>query len=182
MIRLITTFGFSGLLPKAPGTWGSLAALPFIWLMVWNELSLIQYLAILLVLFLTGWWAIATYTRDLDDPDLSEIVIDEVLGMWIACGFYFVSWKPILPFLGVDMASWAAYPEHAMVTGQSVIVYVAAFGLFRFFDIKKPWLVGWADRLHTPLGVMLDDIIAGLFTLITLVIAICAILAVVSVL
>ena len=69
-----------------------------------------------------------------------------------------------------------------MVTGQSVIVYVAAFGLFRFFDIKKPWLVGWADRLHTPLGVMLDDIIAGLFTLITLVIAICVILALVSVL
>ncbi|MEM7242140.1 MAG: phosphatidylglycerophosphatase A [Pseudomonadota bacterium] len=182
MIRFITTFGFSGLLPKAPGTWGSLAALPFVWLMVWFDLTLIHYLAIVLALFLIGWWAVAVYTRDMDDPDLSEIVVDEVIGMWIACGFYFVSWAPILPFLGVDMETWATNPERDLITGQSAVVYLAAFGLFRFFDIKKPWLVGWADRLHTPLGVMLDDLIAGIFTLMSLVLFLSAILFVVHLL
>ena len=143
MNRLIATFFGVGYLRPAPGTWGSLAALPVAWAL--NELGGMPLVLVALALaILGGWWATAAFTAARADKDPSEVVIDEVAGQWIA----------LLPvFIG---ASHAGVQTLALWPG-----WITAFVAFRLFDITKPGLVGWADRLVGPLGVMLDDIIAG---------------------
>ncbi len=142
---LIATFGGVGHLRPAPGTWGSLAALPVGWAL--HALGGPMLLALGVVLaFAAGWWATAVETRGQDDHDPSEIVIDEVAGQWLA-------------FLPVSVgATHAGAALTALWPG-----WIAAFVLFRLFDIWKPGPVGWADRQGGPLGVMLDDVIAGVF-------------------
>ncbi len=142
--RLITTFLGAGLLRPAPGTWGTAAAIPVGYLLhVVGGFPLL--VAATLLVFFVGWWATAVETRGKDDHDPSEIVIDEAVGVWIAL------W-PLsggLWHAGVD--PWVfPYPG-----------WIGAFLMFRLFDIWKPWPVSWADRKSTPLGVMLDDVIAG---------------------
>lgn len=146
LARLIATFFFIGRLPLAPGTWGSAAAiLPAWFLHMAGGFPLLALTT--LALFLIGWWATAAVTCDSADKDPSEVVVDEVVGQWIAlfplsAGLWHAGVDPhIFPWPG-----WAG-----------------GFLLFRLFDIWKPWPVGWADRLGTPLGVMLDDVLAGLW-------------------
>ncbi|WP_112323782.1 phosphatidylglycerophosphatase A family protein [Oceanibium sediminis] len=153
MIRFITSFGFVGLIPVAPGTFGSLAALP-----VGYGLHVLGGFPLLLIatvlVFVLGTWATAEFTRGAENSDPSEVVIDEVAGQWIAllplsAGLWFAGAAPTLfPWPG----------------------WVGAFVLFRLFDILKPGPVGWADRLHSPLGVMLDDVIAGAMAAVLIVI------------
>jgi phosphatidylglycerophosphatase A len=157
MTRLIATFFYVGHLTPAPGTWGSLAALPVAWVI--HELGGPWLLVAATVLALiVGWWATAAETKGHDDHDPSEIVIDEVVGQWIA--LFPVS-------LGAAMA------------GQSITDLwpgiVVAFLAFRLFDIWKPGPVGLADRQEGPMGVMLDDIIAGFLA--ALVVAVAAVFA-----
>ena len=139
MSNIIATFFYIGHLRPAPGSWGSLAALlsgaGLIYSMGLIGLGVGIFLACLL-----GYWATAQETADQDDHDPSEIVIDEVAGQWIA----------LLP-----LAIWPLPFDSAAV------YYLFGFVAFRIFDITKPGLVGWADRLVGPLGVMLDDVIAG---------------------
>jgi phosphatidylglycerophosphatase A len=124
----------SGLSPRAPGTVGSLAALIPWWLWL-RELPPMQYAAVLVAGLLVGVWAsnwVIARTR-IADPGF--VVWDEFIGLWIALFLLPAGWP------------WVA----------------AAFALFRLFDIWKPWPVGWADRkVHGGLGVMLDDVLAGL--------------------
>jgi len=143
MSKLIATLFGVGYLKPAPGTWGSLAALPLFWLIHQAGGPLLAVLATLAVSGL-GWWAIARATEGSDDHDPSEIVIDEVAGQWVA--LLPVSFGAAMMGVGV----LALYPG-----------WIAAFLLFRLFDIWKPGPVGWADRRNDPFGVMLDDIIAG---------------------
>lgn len=143
MSRAIATFLGAGLLPWAPGTWGALAALPLAWALHVLGGSAVL-IVVTLVACLAGWWATAQETAT-GDPDPSEIVIDEVAGQWIAL------WPVSIGASHTGADPLALWPG-----------VVAAFVLFRAFDILKPGPVGWADRLHSPLGVMLDDIIAGL--------------------
>jgi phosphatidylglycerophosphatase A len=143
MTRLITTFFYVGHLRPAPGTWGSLAALPVAWaLHVLGGPVLLGLGA--LVAFAAGWWATAQETKGKDNHDPSEIVIDEVAGQWLA----------LLPVsIGaahVGAALTALWPG-----------WIVAFVAFRLFDIWKPGPIGWADRRGDALGVMLDDILAG---------------------
>ena len=141
--RLIATFFGAGLIRPAPGTWGSLAALPFAWLL--HVMGGFWLLAVAtLVVFLIGWWVTKVETALTDDPDPSEIVIDEVAGMWVA--LWPVSIAASLQSLPV-MDFWVGW--------------IVAFFAFRAFDIWKPGPIGLADQMHTPLGVMLDDILAG---------------------
>ena len=152
MTRLIATFFYTGHLRPAPGTWGSLAALPAAWLLFqlggWGGLTLGIALA-----FTLGWWATALETKGKDDHDPSEIVIDEVAGQWIA----------LLPVAvgaartGTDMA--ALWPG-----------WIVAFLAFRAFDILKPGPIGRADRRGDALGVMLDDVIAGVFAALVVIV------------
>jgi phosphatidylglycerophosphatase A len=144
MTRVITTVFGLGLLPFAPGTWGALGALPLAWglHMLGGAWLLI---AATLLTSLLGWWATRIETaRPGRDPDPSEIVIDELVGQWIAL------WPVSIGAMHAGLDPLRLWPG-----------ILAAFVLFRAFDILKPGPVGWADRLHSPLGVMLDDILAG---------------------
>ena len=146
-----TVFGV-GYIRPAPGTWGSLVALPWGWLL--HVLGGFPLLLLgVIAAFLKGWWATSKMTAGSDDHDPSEIVIDEVVGQWIA----------LLP---LSFAAWNNdIPIHVMWPG-----WIAAFALFRLFDIWKPWIIGWADRRGDALGVMLDDMIAGIFAAIGVIV------------
>ena len=144
MTRLIATVCYIGLLPGAPGTWGSLAALPLGYLL--HRLGGFPLLALAtLALFLAGWWATARETARGGDPDPDEIVVDEVIGQWIAL-------FPLSAGLWMMGAPPALFPWPG---------WVGAFVMFRLFDIWKPGPVGWADRRPGAMGVMLDDVVAG---------------------
>ena len=132
---IIATVGGIGLLPKAPGTWGSLAALPLGWLLYTWAGALAVALAAAVVFFV-GWWASEALARRGDgDHDPGYIVIDEVAGQLVVL---------------------AVVPPDALL-------YAIGFVLFRLFDILKPAFIGWADRtVKGGLGVMLDDLLAGL--------------------
>jgi phosphatidylglycerophosphatase A len=145
MIRAIVTFGGAGLLRPAPGTWGSLAALPAAWVILtlggpWALVSLTVAVTAL------GLWATGQEIAATGDHDPAHVVIDEVAGQWIA----------LLP-VGFGAAMTGALPLDLWPG------WVAAFLLFRLFDIWKPGPIGWADRRGDALGVMLDDLIAGVF-------------------
>lgn len=144
MSRVIATWFYSGYMRPAPGTWGSLAALPFAWAIYVLGGVWVFALASVAV-FCAGLWATKRETAGQDDHDPSEIVVDEVAGQWIA----------LLPvaygagMMGVDVLRlWPGI--------------VSAFVLFRLFDILKPGPIGWADRRGDALGVMLDDVFAGI--------------------
>ena len=146
MDRMIVTWFGAGLMKPAPGTWGSLVAVALGVLIHWWGNFPALAVATLAVTAL-GFWSIARYTRGMEDPDRSEIVIDEVAGQWLALCF---------PSYGF----WHAGLESTNFPWPG---YVAAFLFFRLFDIWKPWLVGRADRDGGTMGVMLDDLWAGLF-------------------
>jgi phosphatidylglycerophosphatase A len=124
----------SGLAPRAPGTAGTLAAVP-LYLAV-RSLPLGWYLALLLVLLVLGVWACGKTQRELQAHDPGAIVWDEVLGYLVTMTAAPDGWP------------WV----------------VCGFVLFRLFDILKPWPVSALDeRVGGGLGVMLDDVAAGLY-------------------
>jgi len=141
---LATWFG-AGLLPGAPGTWGSLAALPFGWLIFWAGGPL-GLLAGTVAVFCLGLWAAQGYEQLAGVKDPGVIVIDEVAGQWLA----------LIP---------AGLHGGGLQGGSlSLPGVVLAFVLFRLFDVTKPWPIGWADRhLKGAFGIMADDIIAGVY-------------------
>lgn len=145
MNALIATFLFVGRVPFAPGTFGSLAAIPVVYLLH-RFTGFPVFAAATLLVFLLGWWATAGHTKGKTDHDPGEVVIDEVVGQWIAL------WPLSLGlwYMGTDPAIFP-YPG-----------WIAGFVFFRLFDIWKPWPVRWADNMDTPLGVMLDDVLAGI--------------------
>ncbi len=153
MIKLITTFFYVGLLPKAPGTWGSLAALPFA-LIIFAIGSFPALLAATIIAFCAGWWATMKHTENSDNHDPGEIVIDEVVGQWIT----------LLPLAGM-LWSWEVPIVILPWPG-----LVAGLMFFRFFDIIKPWPISWADGIKTPFGVMFDDVLAGIMAAATITI------------
>lgn len=139
----LIAFGFgSGLARHAPGTWGTLAAVPIFLLA--SALPFYAYAALCLALFVLGCWACGESGRLLQVEDYPGFVFDEIVGFLLAAAplvAWFGFWAP-----GV----WIELP--------------IAFALFRVFDIVKPWPIAWFDRqVHGGLGVMLDDVLAGLF-------------------
>lgn len=145
LARMIGTVLGVGYIRPAPGTWGSLVALPWGWLIhVLGGLPLLVLAT--LAAFFKGWWATGVMTHGSDDHDPSEIVVDEVVGQWIALmPLSYAAWS-------MEISILALWPG-----------WIAAFALFRLFDIWKPLIIGWADRRGDALGVMLDDVFAGLF-------------------
>lgn len=123
----------SGTLPKTPGTWGSLLGLAAVPLLQW--LPLWGYAGVLLAASLLGIWLCGRVADDLGVHDHEGIVWDEFVGIWLTL------------FLAPPGWLWLC----------------VGFVLFRFFDILKPWPIGWADRhVEGGLGIMLDDLLAGL--------------------
>jgi phosphatidylglycerophosphatase A len=130
----------SGFSPVAPGTAGTLAALLPWWLWL-RELPTIQYAMAVIGAFAIGVWASHWVVKRSGIGDPQVVVWDEFVGVWIA--------------LFAAPAGW--------------VWMLAGFALFRLFDIWKPWPVRWADRrVHGGLGVMLDDVIAGIYALLVL--------------
>lgn len=132
---IATWFG-CGLMVPAPGTWGTLGALPFgmILMVAGGFWGLIAGLAFIIPL---GFWASKKFEDMIGDHDSSMIVIDEVAGLWIAL---------------------------LAAVGQDKLYILAAFLLFRFFDILKPWPVSFFDKkCKGATGVMLDDLMAGIY-------------------
>jgi phosphatidylglycerophosphatase A len=141
------TVGYSGLFPKAPGTAGSLAALipGVVILMTLGEQTLF-YATILFTI--AGIKAINTYERHSKIHDDKRIVIDELVGMWLALS--------IAP--GISFDSKALLD----INNGFLIQIVLSFILFRVYDIKKPSYIGRIDRdVEGGVGVMGDDVLAG---------------------
>ncbi len=131
----LATGAGAGLLPKAPGTWGSLVALP----LAWGAVALggpVGAVALGLALFVAGVWASGVVLAAGGDDDPGYIVIDE-----IAAQILVLAAAPLAP-----------------------LPYLAGFALFRLFDVIKPWPVGWADRaVKGGFGVMFDDLLAAVY-------------------
>jgi len=139
LIMFIATGAFTGYLPKAPGTWGSILGVG-LWAGL-HRLELLPYLGILAVLFVAGTACAGSAEKILDRGDPGIVVIDEIVGQLIAL---------------------AAAPFHPAAA-------LLGFVLFRVFDIVKPFPVNWLDKhIHGGLGIMLDDVAAGLYALLTL--------------
>ncbi|MBL6986723.1 MAG: phosphatidylglycerophosphatase A [Methylobacter sp.] len=132
---LFLAFGFgSGLAKKAPGTFGTVAAIPLYWLFAQSNLAI--YSLLTLIVTIVGIPICDIAAKKLDEHDFGGIVWDEI------AGYLITMW--LVPF------SW-----------QTMLV---GFILFRFFDILKPWPIKWVDRqVQGGLGIMLDDVLAGVF-------------------
>ena len=130
-------FGFgAGLMPQAPGTFGTLVAVPVYLLIM--QLSLPVDLMVLAFMTAVGVWVCGRTSADLGVHDHGGIVWDEMVGYLVTLAAVPPSWWNML----------------------------LAFVLFRVFDIAKPWPISWVDRrVSGGLGIMVDDIIAALFAL-----------------
>ena len=138
LLRGFTSVGYVGLIPGAPGTYGSLITLPIAY--YWStQVTANPFItaALLLVITLLGVVASNRVSASLGVEDPGEIVIDELVGQWIAV---------------------LAIPAHWGF-------WLAAFILFRIFDIWKPWIIDKSQQLPGGIGVMMDDVLAGLLAL-----------------
>ena len=134
----------SGLLKPAPGTWGTLIAVPLYYPL--SLLSLQHYILAVFIAFLAGIYFCGKTASDIGVHDHGSIVWDEFVGLWITLAFI-----PV---------------EHHWYW------VVAGFIFFRFFDIVKPFPISILDRkLHGGIGIMLDDVIAGFYAMACIVIA-----------
>lgn len=127
-------FGFgSGLAPKAPGTVGTVVAVPLY--LLFADVGLLSYSLILLLTFGVGVWVCGVTCKALGVHDHPGVVWDEFVGYWITM--------------------WALPPNWVWI--------LAGFVLFRLFDIVKPWPIGFLDKkVDGGLGIMIDDVVAGL--------------------
>jgi phosphatidylglycerophosphatase A len=132
---LLATWFYAGKLRPAPGTWGSLAAIPFALPLAWYG-GFWALVAASLAVFALGIWASQAHALSLGRADPGEVVVDEVAGQWLT-----------LAPLCLDWRLWAV-----------------GFFAFRVMDVVKPWPCSWCDRhLKGGLGIMLDDLLAGLY-------------------
>jgi phosphatidylglycerophosphatase A len=136
----LLSFGFgSGLAPFAPGTFGTLAAIPIY--LVFAQLALPYYLLVVLLAFIAGVYLCGYTSTALGVHDHGGIVWDEFVGFWITMIAAPPGWQWIL----------------------------CGFVLFRVFDIVKPWPVRIADaKMKGGFGIMFDDVLAGLYALLSM--------------
>lgn len=138
VLRGFTSVGFVGLIPGAPGTYGSLVTLglAYLWYSHITE-NIFITATLILVITLLGVIASTKVSESLGIEDPGEIVIDELAGQWIAL---------------------LAVPHHWAY-------WLAAFVLFRVFDIWKPWIIDKSQYLPKGWGIMMDDVLAGIVAL-----------------
>ena len=144
LARLIATWFYCGYFPKGPGTAGSIGALIIAWPIAaytnWNP-AVIAALAV--VGLAPAIWAADRMARDTGSKDPQVVVVDEVIGQWIALA--------AVPYLD-DWQCW-----------------LAAFLLFRLFDIWKPWPIRALEKIPGGAGIVLDDVGAGIYAAVVLV-------------
>lgn len=138
------TFFGAGLSPKAPGTAGTLASLP-VGLIVLYYLGMETLFMLTVVITVVGIFEINKYEKSTGLHDQQHIVIDEAAGMWLSL------------MIAHSTAITLNYPY------VEIMAVMFSFAAFRLFDIWKPSTIGWIDReLKGGLGVMLDDVLAGI--------------------
>lgn len=137
---VFVAMGFgSGLSPKAPGTAGTLMTVPLVYFL--QQQTLLVYVLVTLFVLLTGSWVCGYAAKKLQVHDHSGIVYDEVAGFLITMFMIPESW----------------------------VLMLIGFVLFRFFDAVKPWPISWFDKnVHGGFGIMFDDVIAGIISLLCL--------------
>ena len=135
----------SGLIKPAPGTWGTLASIPvYLLLLKLLPAGLLPYLMVLLVSFVLGIYLCGKTARDVGVHDHGAIVWDEFVGFWIT--------MTMIPFMWLNV--------------------ILGFLLFRLFDIIKPWPIKLLDKyVHGGFGIMIDDVLAGIFAWVILYLA-----------
>ena len=139
------TLGGIGMVPIAPGTFGSITAwIIFVYLS--HFISMINMLILTILFFILSIWICSEASKDLENKDHKSIVIDELVGMWIA----------LLPVLVIANSQYerTVYALHALI-------------LFRFFDILKPFPISYFDKNYkNGFGIVIDDVISGLIAII----------------
>ncbi|RUM74639.1 MAG: phosphatidylglycerophosphatase A [Sulfurovum sp.] len=142
--KLFLTFFGTGLSPKAPGTVGSLAAL-LVGIVVLRYLGMQTLFMLTIAITIVGIFEINKYENSTGIHDHQQIVIDEAAGMWLSL------------MIAHATAQSVHYPY------AETLAIILSFAAFRLFDIWKPSTIGWIDReLKGGLGVMLDDVLAGI--------------------
>jgi len=142
--KLFLTFFGAGMSPKAPGTVGTLASLP-VGLAVLYYFGIGTLFMLTLVITIIGIFEITKYENTTGIHDHQQIVIDEAAGMWLSL------------MIAVSTAVTMNYPY------AELLAIILSFAAFRLFDIWKPSTIGWIDReLKGGMGVMLDDVLAGI--------------------
>ncbi len=140
----LLAFGFgSGLLPAAPGTWGTVVAVPLFWSL--SDWTLLGYLCVVVVIGALSVWVCGRTARFLGVHDDRAIVADEIVGFLVA-------------MIGVPFTAGTV---------------VLGFILFRAFDVLKPWPIGLLDRrLRGGLGIVADDVAAGIYAAVSMQVAV----------
>ena len=151
------TFCYVGKIKNAPGTFGSLAGVGFWFLLAllffvadisgfWQNVFWVVFV-LLFTIFGAKWTEVWAKFHNHSDIDHKSIVLDEVVGQVIA----------------LQMGLVVIFDYEVAFDGQFVLFLILAFVLFRFFDIKKPWVIGYLDRnVKNGIGVFLDDLVSGL--------------------
>ena len=139
------TLGGIGMLPIAPGTFGSITAwIIFVYLS--HFISMINMLILTITFSILSIWICSEASKDLENKDHKSIVIDELVGMWIA----------LLPVLVIANSQF-----------ERIVYALAALILFRFFDILKPFPISYFDKNYkNGFGIVIDDVISGLIAII----------------
>ena len=139
------TLGGIGMMPIAPGTFGSITAwIIFVYLS--HFISMINMLILTILFFIFSIWICSEASKDLENKDHKSIVIDELVGMWIA----------LLPVLVIANSQF-----------ERTVYALAALILFRFFDILKPFPISYFDKNYkNGFGIVIDDVISGLIAII----------------
>ncbi len=139
------TLGGIGMVPIAPGTFGSITAwIIFVYLS--HFISMINMIILTILFFILSIWICSEASKDLENKDHKSIVIDELVGMWIA----------LLPVLVIANSQY-----------ERTVYALAALILFRFFDILKPFPISYFDKNYkNGFGIVIDDVISGLMAII----------------
>jgi phosphatidylglycerophosphatase A len=143
--RLVATWFGCGYSPAAPGTAGSAAGILIAWLVISVAgMSPLWLIPLTIVVTPLGIWAAGATAREVGREDPGIVVVDEVLGQWLTAA-------------AIGNPSWQSY--------------LLAFALFRIFDITKPWPIRKLEDLHGGLGIIADDLLAGVYGAVVILIA-----------
>ena len=143
-----------GFFPFAPGTMGSLVAV-FLGYLLDRYGGFLFLFSSTLIIFGIGIFAVGNYIKNFSQSsDPKEVIIDEVIGQWIA----YLPVSFMIDFLEI---------QHSV---SSIYLWLCAFICFRFFDILKPWPINWIDQKRSTASVIFDDIFAGIYASIATII------------
>ena len=153
--HLFSTFFGVGLLPKAPGTWGSFVALFLFYGLIYVQISFLLYFLFFIFFSIASIIICEIASKDLVEKDHKTIVIDEVAGAGLS--FLFI------PLLGIYNFSTLEWQKESYLAAFILII------LFRFFDILKPHPISFIDsKFKSGFGIVCDDLVAGIFAGLTL--------------